>query len=117
MIVEIVDAQQAFDGDPSMRCMALRAGKLKFFAVGVGIAEMAAAMFTTVIDGYFFSTFGLRPRSPNYLYMSATLPIVDEWFAIAPAIVRNIDASEHAAFDRCSRRAREEAEAETAKVP
>jgi hypothetical protein len=43
MIVEIVDALQAFDGDPSIRCMALRAGTLKFFSVGVGNCRNSGA--------------------------------------------------------------------------
>jgi hypothetical protein len=85
--------------------MVLRAGTHKFFSVGVGIAEMAAPTFTGVI-GYFFSPVGRRLRSLNYLCMPASLPIVGEWFAIAPGIARNIGASDHAAFDRRSRHGR-----------
>jgi enoyl-CoA hydratase/carnithine racemase len=55
MILEIVNALHAFDRNPTIRCMIIRAGTLKYFSVGADINEMSKRTFDAAIDEDFFS--------------------------------------------------------------
>ena len=56
MVLEIVSALHAFDRDPTVRCIIVRAGTLKYFSVGADINEMSKRSFEAAIDEDFFST-------------------------------------------------------------